>query len=176
VDRNSKEAVVEELKELFNDVSAAVLVDSKGLDANKVVELRKALKEADSQMRIIKNTLAKIASAGTPFEEMKDQFQGTGALVFSYDNPIGPAKVLVDFKKENESLQIKSGLLSSDSKISLLTVSDVEALAKLPSREELIAKLLFLLNAPITQFVRTINEVPAKFVRTLSAIAESKNN
>lgn len=174
MDRSSKEALVAELKDLFNNAASAVLVDSNGLEANKVVELRKGLNEADSKMRIIKNTLAKIASEGTPFEAMKDQFKGTRALIFSYDNPIGPAKVASEFAKENEQLQIKGGILSDDGKASLLSEADVQALANLPSKEELIAKLLFLLNAPITMFVRTLNDVPGKFVRTLSAIADSK--
>ncbi len=176
MDRSTKEAVVADLKDLFNSVSSAVLVDSKGLSANKIVELRKQLNQSDSNMRIIKNTLAIRASEGTPFEGMKDQFEGTRALVFSVANAIGPAKVISGFAKTNDALQIKMGLLSSEGKISFLSADDVQALASLPSKDELIAKFLFLLNAPLTMFVRTLNEVPAKFVRTLSAIADSKNN
>ncbi len=174
MDRATKEATVAELKELFNSVASAILVDSNGLTANKVVELRKDLNQSDAKMRIVKNTLAKIALEGTPFEPMKDQFQGTRALIFSYENPVGPAKVVHEFRKENDKLQVQGGLLSTEGKVSILNEAEVEALASLPSKEELIAKLLFLLNAPITQFVRTLNEVPAKFVRTLSAIADSK--
>ncbi|MBF0286558.1 MAG: 50S ribosomal protein L10 [SAR324 cluster bacterium] len=174
MDRTTKEATVAELKDLFNGVVSAILVDSNGLTANKVVELRKDLNQSDAKMRIVKNTLAKIASDGTPFEAMKDQFQGTRALIFSYENPVGLAKVVHDFKKANDKLQVKGGLLSSDGKISILNAAEVDALASLPSKEELVAKLLFILNAPITQLVRTLNEVPAKFVRTLSAVADSK--
>lgn len=174
MDRTTKETVVADLQGLFNEVTAAVLVDSKGMTANKIVEFRKALNQSDSQIKIIKNTLARIASEGTPFEGMKDQFQETRALVFSYENPIGPAKVVNEFAKKNQELKIKMGLLSSEGRVSLLNPEEVQALANLPSREELIAKLLFLLNAPITQFVRTLNAVPAKFVRTLAAVADSK--
>ena len=174
MDRAAKEAVVADLKELFNAATAAVLVDSKGMTANKIIELRKELHQADSKIRIIKNTLAKIASEGTPFEGMKDEFQETRALVFSFENPLGPAKVASEFAKTNETLKIKMGLLANEGNIALLNAQEVQALANLPSREELIAKLLFLLNAPITQLVRTLNEVPAKFVRTLSAVADSK--
>ena len=176
MDRPTKEAVVADLKDLFNRVASAVLVDSKGLSANTVVELRKELNQSDSKMRIIKNTLAIIASEGTPFEGMKDQFEGTRALVFSFENPMGPAKIISGFAKSNQALQIKMGLLSSEGKVSLLPPEDVQALANLPSKEELMAKLLFLMNAPVTLFVRTLNEVPAKLVRSLSAIADAKNN
>lgn len=174
MDRAAKEAVVADLKELFNAATAAVLVDSKGMTANKIIEFRKELHQSDSKIRIIKNTLAKIASEGTPFEGMKAEFQDTRALVFSFENPLGPAKVSSEFAKKNEALQIKMGLLSNEGKISLLNAQEVQTLASLPSREELIAKLLFLMNAPITQLVRTLNEVPAKFVRTLSAVADAK--
>ncbi|MBF0279577.1 MAG: 50S ribosomal protein L10 [SAR324 cluster bacterium] len=176
MDRSTKEAVVADLKDLFNNASSAVLVDSKGLSVNKLVELRKELNQNDSKMRIIKNTLAIRASEGTPFEGMKDQFEGTRALVFSLENVIGPAKIISEFAKTNAALQIKMGILSSEGNVSLLSADDVQALANLPSREELIAKLLFVLNGPLTMLVRTLNEVPAKFVRTLSAVADSKNN
>lgn len=176
MERSTKEAIVAELRELFSSIVSAVLVDPKGLSANKSVELRKELKQTDSKMRIVKNTLAIIALEGTPFEKMKDQFLETRALVFSYENAIGPAKVVSGFAKNNESLQIKMGLLRSEGKISLLNPEEVDALANLPSKDELLAKLLFLFNAPISQFVRTLNEIPAKFVRTLSALADAKNN
>jgi large subunit ribosomal protein L10 len=176
VERSTKEAIVTELRELFSSVVSAVLVDPKGLSANKAVELRKELDQTDSKMRIVKNTLAIIALEGTPFEGMKEQFLDTRALVFSYKNAIGPAKVVSGFAKRNEALQVKMGLLRSEGKFSLLQPEEVNALANLPSKEELAAKLLFLFNAPIFQFVRALNEIPAKFVRTLSAIADAKNN
>ena len=176
MERSTKEAIVAELKELFGSVASAVLVDPRGLSANKAVELRKELNQADSKMRIVKNTLAIIALEGTPFEGMKDQFLDTRALVFSYENAIGPAKVVSGFAKSNQALQIKMGLLCSEGKFSLLKPEEVNALADLPSKDELAAKLLFLFNAPISQLVRTLSEVPAKFVRTLSALADTKKN
>ncbi len=174
MDKATKEVVVAELRDLFSSASAAVLIDSRGLQANKVVELRKELNKAGSKMKVVKNTLAKIAADGTPFESFKDQFVETRALIFSSGDPVEQAKVVSKFAEENDQLQIKAGLLASAAKTSLLSKEEVEALAKLPAKEELIAKLLFLLNAPITQFVRTLNEVPASFVRAVSAIADSK--
>ncbi|MGK5093230.1 50S ribosomal protein L10 [Deltaproteobacteria bacterium TL4] len=174
MDKTAKEALIGELKELFTSASAAILVDYRGLTANDIVELRKKLSESSSKMKVIKNTLAKIASKGTPFEGLNDQLVNTRAIVASQD-PVGQAKVLTDFAKKKTSLVIQGGILSTQGRTSLLTESEVQALAKLPSRDELLVKFLFLLQAPAAQFVRTLSEVPAKFLRVLSAIAESKN-
>lgn len=175
MDRAAKEALVVEMKEIFTKSAAAVLVDYRGLAVNEIIDLRKRLNKASASIRILKNTLSKIAAEDTPFDAMKDQFTETRALVFSFDDPIAQLKVINEFAKENKKLSIKSGLLSERGKILLLDPAELDALSKLPPRDELIAKLLFVLNAPITQFVRTLNEVPAKFVRTLSAIADTKN-
>lgn len=174
MDRIKKEAMVEEIKEIFSTSAAGIVIDYKGLEANETVSLRKELQKVPSKMKVVKNTLAKIAIKGTPFEEISDEFSSTRALVFTESEPVGQAKAITDFAKTNERIQIKAGILVTDGKTSVLDAAQLEALAKLPSKEELIAKLLFLLNAPVTQFVRTINEVPTSFVRALSAIAESK--
>ena len=173
MERAAKESMVAELKDIFSNSATAILVDYKGLEANKLVELRKALNGADSRMKIVKNTLARLASEGTPFESMKDQFVDCRALIVS-DDPVKQAKVVSDFAKANDTLVIKAGILADGDQVSLLDVNQVKELASLPSKEELIAKLLFLFNAPITNFVRTLNEVPASFVRVLAAVGESK--
>jgi len=175
VERSAKEALVGEMKEMFTSVSAAVLVNYQGLSANDLVELRKKLNENSSKMRVVKNTLAKIAAEGTPFEEIASQLVDARALVVSYEDPVGQAKVLLDFAKEHDALKVYGGLLSTSGRVSVLSEKEIEALAKLPSKEELIVKLLFILQSPAIQIVRTLNEIPAKFVRVLSAIAESKN-
>ncbi len=175
MDRSQKEAQVAEIREIFTSASAGVLVDYRGLEANQLVELRQQLNKSASAMKVIKNTLARIASEGTPFAVMESEFVETRALVYSAEDPVGQAKILTDFVKENPKLIIKAGVLADANRTSLLKAEEVEALAKLPSREELIVKLLFLMQAPATQFVRTLNEVPAKFVRALSAIADSKS-
>lgn len=173
--RNQKEAVVAEMKDIFMNVTSAVVVDYRGLEANKVVELRKQLQGSASKMRVIKNTLAKIAAKDTPFQEVSDLFVDTRALIYS-DDPVNQAKVITEFAKTNNKLQIKGGVLSDPSRSTILSEAEIQDLAKMPSKEELIAKLLFLLNAPITNFVRTLNEIPASFARVLAAIAENKEN
>ena len=126
-------------------------------------------------MKVIKNSLARIASNDTPFAELADQFTKTRAIVYSDGDPVEQAKVLSEQAANIENLKILAGILVGDGNTSILDSSQVEALSKLPSREELIVKLLFLLQAPATQFVRTLNAVPVKFVRTLTAIRDSKS-
>jgi large subunit ribosomal protein L10 len=174
MERSQKESQVNELRSIFNSMSAGVLVDYRGIEANQVVELRKKLNDASSTMKVIKNSLARIAAENTPIAELADQFTQTRALVYSDGDAVHQAKVLSEAAKSLDKLKILAGILVGDSKTSILNSGEVEALSKLPSRDELIMKLLFLMQAPATQFVRTLNAVPAKFVRTLAAIRDSK--
>ena len=174
MERSQKEAQVSELRTIFKSMSAGVLVDYRGIEANQVVELRKNLNEASSTMKVIKNSLARIAAEDTPFAELADQFTQTRALVYCDGDAVQQAKVLSEAAKSLENLKILAGILVGHSKTSILNSGEVEELSKLPSKEELIMKLLFLMQAPATQFVRTLNAVPAKFVRTLAAIRDSK--
>jgi large subunit ribosomal protein L10 len=174
MERSQKESQVNELRSIFNSMSAGVLVDYRGIEANQVVELRKKLNDASSTMKVIKNSLARIAAENTPIAELADQFTQTRALVYSDGDAVQQAKVLSEAAKSLDKLKILAGILVGDSKTSILNSGEVEALSKLPSRDELIMKLLFLMQAPATQFVSTLNAVPAKFVRTLAAIRDSK--
>ena len=174
MDRIQKEAQVKELNSIFNKMTSGVLIDYRGIEANQIVELRKKLNGSSSTMKVIKNSLARIASNDTPFAELADQFTKTRAIVYSDGDPVEQAKVLSEQAANIENLKILAGILVDDGKTSILDSSQVEALSKLPSREELIVKFLFLLQAPATQFVRTLNAVPVKFVRTLAAIRDSK--
>ena len=174
MERSQKEAQVSELRSIFNNMSAGVLVDYRGIEANQVVELRKKLNDASSTMKVIKNSLARIAAEDTPFSELADQFTQTRALVYSDGDPVEQAKVLSAATKEIENLKILAGILVGDSKTSILNTGEVEALSKLPSREELIVKMLFLMQAPATQIVCMLKVIPMKFVRTLAAIRDSK--
>ena len=174
MDRIQKEAQVKELNSIFNKMTVGVLIDYSGIEANQIVELRKKLNGSSSTMKVIKNSLARIASNDTPFAELADQFTKTRAIVYSDGDPVEQAKVLSEQVANIENLKILAGILVGDGKTSILDSSQMEALSKLPSREELIVKLLFLLQAPANQFVRTLNAVPVKFIRTLAAIRDSK--
>ena len=101
MDRSQKETVVDEIREIFNNAAAGVLVDYRGLEANKIVELRQQLRNSASTMKVLKNTLARIASEGTPFGVLEKEFVETCAFVYSPSDPVGQAKILTDFAKTN---------------------------------------------------------------------------
>ena len=120
-------------------------------------------------MRVVKNTLVRRAVAGTPFEGLSDKFVGPLIYGMSAD-PVAAAKVLHNFAKTNDKLVIKAGAMANY----VMNVADIEKLASMPSRDELLAKLMATMNEPIAKFVRTINEVPARFVRTVAAYRDAK--
>ncbi len=150
------------------------MVDYKGLNVEELTNLRKTLHEKNSKFKVLKNSLAKLAASGTPFEELGDQFTETRALVYSQDDVAAPAKIISEAAKSNDKFKIIAGLLVSGEKGEVLDTAGIKELGNLPSQEELIVKLLYVMNAPITNFVRVLNEVPSKFVRTLQAVADSK--
>jgi len=174
MDRAVKETLVKEYKELFTSAITGVLVDYKGLDVEELTQLRKRLHEKQSKFRVIKNSLAKIAIAGTPFEGLGEHFTETRALVYSQDDVAAPAKIITDAAKANDKLKLISGVLVSGENGELLDNAGIKALGNLPGKEELLVSLLYVMNAPITNFVRVLNEVPGKFVRTLQAVVDSK--
>src|SRR5690606_22138531 len=120
-------------------------------------------------LRVLKNTLARRAVAGTPFETLSDKL--VGPLIYGMTpDPASAAKVLKAFAKVNHKLVLKAGVMAN----SVLDENGVKALASMPSREELLARLLGTMQAPIAQFVRTLNEVPGRFVRTMAAVRDQK--
>lgn len=168
-----KKEMVSQLSSVFSSAQVGLLVDYRGLTMEDMTELRRALNASGTEMKVLKNRLAKIAVKDTPFESMVEQFVDTRALVFGTD-PVGPSKVVFNFDKDNEKFKFITGLLVSGDTANTLDLKQVQALGSLPSREVLLAQLLGLLNMPVSLFVRTLNEVPAKFVRTLAAVAEAK--
>jgi len=174
MERSQKETQVKELRSIFSNIKAGVLVDYRGIEANQIVELRKKLNEASSNFKVIKNSLARIASENTPISKLADHFTQTRALVYSESDPVVQAKILLRETSNIENLKILTGVLIGDDKTTILNFSDIEALSKLPAIEDLYVKLLFLLQSPANQFVRTLNAVPMKFVHTLAAIRDSK--
>jgi large subunit ribosomal protein L10 len=132
--------------------------------------LRAKARESSVYLRVVKNTLARRALEGTDFECMKDALVGPLVLAFSKDDPGAAARVLSDFAKTNDKLVVK--LVSVGGK--LLPAEDIKRLASLPTKDQAISMLLSVMNAPIAKFVRTLNEVPGKLVRTVAAIREQK--
>jgi large subunit ribosomal protein L10 len=165
--------MVASLSEVFKSSQVGFLVDFRGLTVAQATDLRRKLRGAKTRMRVVKNNLAKIALKGTPFEKLEPSIVDTRALVFG-DDPVAPAKVLTGFLKDNEKFKYIAGLLVKGESGQLINEAMAKALADLPSREQLIAQLLGLMQAPAGQFLRLLNEVPAKFLRTLNAIGEQK--
>jgi len=169
LNRQEKAVVVEEVVAVVAKAQSIVIAEYRGLDVASVTELRKKARESGVYLRVLKNTLARRAIAGTPFEGLSDQLAGPLLYGISPD-PVGAAKVLADFAKSNDKLVLKAGSLPN----SVLNQDGVKALASMPSREELLSKLLGTMQAPIATFVRTLNEVPTKFVRGLAAVRDQK--
>ena len=174
MDKTTKESLVKEFNEIFSSAVSGVLVDYKGSSVADLTTLRKTLYNQNSRFRVLKNTLAKIALEGTPFEQLGEYLTETRALVYSQEDVASPAKLITKEVDSNDNLKIIAGILVSGETGELLDKNGIKQLGNLPSKEELIAKLLFVLNAPMTNLARTLNEVPGSFVRTLQAIADSK--
>lgn len=167
---SQKKQLVERVSKLLTEAEITILIDYKGLDVLAITELRSQLRQAGVQMEVVKNTLLTRASEGCDSALMKDLYKGPNAIVISSEDPVAPAKILVDFAKTNEKLEIKAGTLAGK----LLSVEEIEKLAKMPSKEELLAKLVCTLNAVPTSFVTVLAGVPRAFVNVLNALKDEK--
>ena len=164
-----KKVVVAEVGEQVSKAQSIVLAEYRGMRVGDMTKLRAQARQSGVYLRVLKNTLVRRAVEDTPFSGLASKM--VGPLVFGISaDPVAAAKVLNDFAKTNDKFVIKAGGLPN----SVLDANGVQALATMPSREELLAKLLGTMQAPIAQFVRTINEVPTKFVRGLAAVRDHK--
>ena len=169
LNRQDKAAVIEEMSALVAQSSVIVVAEYRGLTVEAITKLRADARKQGVQLRVVKNTLVRRAVAGTPFEGLSDKFVGPLIYGMSAD-PVAAAKVLHNFAKTNDKLVIKAGAMANY----VMNVADIEKLASMPSRDELLAKLMATMNEPIAKFVRTINEVPARGVRTVAAYRDAK--
>ena len=164
-----KQAVVAEVAAQLSSAQAVIVAEYRGLDVERVTQLRSKARKSGMYLRVLKNTLARKAVKGTPFEKLAEKM--VGPLIYGIAaDPVAGAKVLSEFAKENELFVIRGGAMPN----AVMSDKDVKALAQLPSREELLAKLVGTMQAPIVKLVRTMNEVPGKFVRTLAAVRDAK--
>lgn len=164
-----KQALVAELGAHLANAQAVVLAEYSGLTVADMTSLRAAARKSGVYLRVLKNTLARRAVANTPFAGLAEHMSGPLAYGISPD-PVAVAKVLHEFAKANEKFVIKAGAMRNH----VMSAKDVASLAQLPSREELLGKLLGTMQAPVVQFVRTLNEVPTRLVRVLAAIRDQK--
>jgi len=165
-----KQAVVAEVSAEVARAQAIVVAEYRSLPVGNMTELRKRARNSGVYLRVLKNTLARRAVADTPFAGLAEKLVGPLAYGISAD-PVAVAKVLHDFSRENsEKFTIKAGAMPN----SMMTPEQVAQLARMPSRQQLLATLLGTMQAPIAKLARTLNEVPGKFVRTLAALQEQK--
>ena len=141
--RKTKQTDLEQLKKDLAGTANAFLVDFKGMTVAEDATLREQVAKAQITYRVVKNTLARLAVEGTALEPMRDQFVGTTAIAVTSDDPVGAAKVLTDFAKDHAKFVFKAGIVDGR----VIDVADIEKLAKMPSKEELISKMMYVLNS-----------------------------
>ncbi|HZQ73449.1 MAG TPA: 50S ribosomal protein L10 [Burkholderiales bacterium] len=164
-----KQATVSEVAAKLGTAQAVIVAEYRGIDVGRVTQLRAKARQSGLYLKVLKNTLARRAVKGTPFEKLAEQM--SGPLMYGIaDDPVSCAKVLFEFAKENELFVIRGGAMPN----AVMTAKEVGALAVLPSRQELLAKLAGTLQAPMARLVRTMNEVPGKLVRALAAVRDAK--
>jgi len=164
-----KKAVVAEVSAQVAGAQAIIVAEYRGLEVGQITALRANARKSGVYLRVLKNTLVRRAVAGTPFEGLQKSMVGPLIYGISTD-PVAAAKTIHEFAKGNDKLVIKAGAMANY----VMDANGVKALATMPSREELLSKLLGTMQAPIAQFVRTLNEVPTKFVRGLAAVRDAK--
>ena len=171
MNRDNKQELVTEMHERLGRAKAVFLADFRGMDVGKATTLRNELRSASVEYRVFKNTLLERASQGTDMECLSPYLTGTTAIAISYDDPVNAAKVLSKFAKDPQGkFVLKVGVLSGK----LLDVKQIQALAELPSREVLLAKMLGSMQAPATNFVGVLAALPGSLVRVLDAVRAQK--
>jgi large subunit ribosomal protein L10 len=170
LNRDEKSAIVAELSEMFNRAKFSVVADYCGLKVSELEKVRKELRGCDTEIRIAKNTLLKRAVADTSCESLSEDFSGTTAIVMAYDDPVMPAKVLAKFAEDHKKFELRSAVLEGEK----ITVDNILALSKLPTKEVLLGQLLSVMNGVPTALVRVLSGVPRTFLYGLQAIKDQK--
>lgn len=170
MDRETKKRVVADLHDKLKNVKLAVLVDYSGMNVEKISALRNELRGSETEFRVAKNTLLRIASKGTDFDVLEEHIRGPLAIVMGYGDEVEPTKILVDFAEQNEAVEIKAGMLNGK----LLSKEDINVLAALPGRDALLGKFLSVLVATQTSLVNVLSGVPRSFVQVLEGYREKK--
>lgn len=169
--REKKQKDLEALTEQFKNSKAAMLVGFKGMTVSKDQELRNQLREAGVTYEVVKNTLARKAAAGTALEQASEQFKGVTAVALSQQDPVNLSKAISKFAKANpEIFSFKAGVVEGK----VVALRDVEAIASLPSKEELVSKVMFLINCQAQRLVTVLSAVPRNLAVVIKQIGEQK--
>ena len=166
-----KKAIVDDVNEIASSALSAVLADYRGLTVSQMTELRKLAREQSVYLRVVRNTLARRAVEGTEFECLKDSLVGPTIMALSIEDPGAAARLIKDFAKEHEQLEVKALAVGGE----VMGPEDIDRLAKLPTRDQALGQLAGVLQAPITKLAQTLNDVPGKFARVISAVKDQKD-
>ena len=166
-----KRAVVAEVAEVAATAHSAVAAEYRGLTVDKLTELRVEARKTGVYVRVVKNSLARRAVEGTEFECMQESLSGPLMLAFSTEDPGSAARLFRDFAKDNDDFKVTLGAVGGET----LDASEIGKLANLPTRDEAIAQLMSVMQAPVAKLARTLNEVPGKLVRTVEAVRLQKD-
>lgn len=170
MNKDEKDKEIQSLKKDFSDANNALLVGFSGLTVEKDTQLRAELRKNDLRYKVVKNTLARKASEGTPVEALKDQFLGATAIAISTTDPVTLAKVLSKFAKENAKFVFKAGMVEGR----VIDIKDVESIASLPSKEELVSKVMFLINCNAQRLATALNGTMRNLAVVLGQMVEKQ--
>lgn len=168
--RNEKEELLQEYEEGLAKAPHAFLLGYQGISVPQVTELRSRVRQSGGEYVVVKNTLALRAIDSKALDQLKEHFVGATAVVFSLNDPVSVAKALTDYAKDVPAIKFKAGMVEGRA----IAADQIKDIASLPSREELIAKLLFLLQSPVTRFARVLAAVPQSFVSVLDQVRKKK--
>ena len=166
-----KSEKISQMKEKIEKAKVAIVTDYKGLSVEEITKLRRSIQKEDGDYMVTKNTLAKIAIKGTEYEVLADSLTGPVAIAFGFDDQVAPAKVLAKFMKETKKGEILAAAMDGK----LLSASEAKALATLPSKQEIYAKMLGCINSPASGIANSINAVMSSLTRAMAAVRDQKS-
>jgi large subunit ribosomal protein L10 len=167
-----KRQIVAEVNEIAASALSAVVADYRGLTVAQMTEMRGKARETGVYLRVVRNTLAKRAIEGTEYECLDEAFIGPTLVAFSTQDPGSAARLLKDYAKEHEALEVKALAIGGE----MLSADQIDRVASLPTLDEARAMLLAVMQAPVIKLARTLNEVPGKLVRTIAAVRDQKQS
>jgi len=168
--RPEKEAAVQEIADIFEQAKGIFITDYKGLDVEQMSAFRGKCREAAVSYKVVKNTLARLASEKAGYDELIEHLKGPSAIAYSYDDPSAPARIIAEFTKKSEKPQIKVSIFEGN----FYGPDKIAVIATLPPKEQLLARMVGGFNAPIQGFAGSLSGILSKLVRTLDAVKQSK--